>query len=88
MTFGELAGREGYPPGRELVIRELCRALYATGRAEELCVAAREATRQVRSLASAVDRDRRARLGALDAACVGDELVRMARLAQAGVGRG
>jgi hypothetical protein len=88
VSFRELAGREGYPPGRELVVRELCRALHDTGSAEALCVGARQAIGFVRSLTPRVGGDRRARMLALDAACAADELVRMARLARAGLGRG
>lgn len=88
MTFRELAGREEYPPGRELLIRELCRAIYASGRTDELRSAVRAAIRHVRALAPRVDGDRRARMAALDAACAGDELARMARIARVGVGRG
>jgi hypothetical protein len=88
VTFRELAGREGYPPGRELVVRELSRALYGVGGVEQLCIGARVAIRYMRSLGPMVDPSNRDRLAALDAACAADELVRMARVAGAGLGRG
>ncbi|MGH2379273.1 MAG: hypothetical protein ACRDGT_12470 [Candidatus Limnocylindria bacterium] len=88
MSFQELARRADYPPGRELVVRELCQAFFATGNVESLRLATLAATATARSLAPRVDDDRRARMTALDAGCVADELVRMARVARAGVGRG
>lgn len=88
MRFAELARRADYPPGRELVVRELCRAMFAAGAADELCVGARETLRYLRGLVPSLDDDPRALTLALDAGCVADELVRMARVAAAGVGRG
>jgi hypothetical protein len=87
VSFEELARVAQYPPGRELVVRELCRALYDGG-AEDLCIGARKALAYARSLVPAVEADTRARLLALDAGCVADELLRMARMVRAGVARG
>lgn len=58
-----------------------------TGSWEELYAAAREAFRAMRSLAPRVGAER-ARMLALDARCAVDELVRMARVARSGRGRG
>lgn len=89
MSRDELAGRDGYPPGRELVIRELCQALFANRSAEELCIAAREASRYVRSCPAAVDSGtERSRLAVLDVGHAAEELERMARVACLGIGRG
>lgn len=64
-------------------MRELCRALFASGEVEALRVAARAALAAARALAPRVDEDPRARTAALDAVCAGDELVRMERVARA-----
>jgi hypothetical protein len=77
-----------YPPGCELVGRELYRATFAAGADEELGVAARQAIRHVRSLMASLGDDRRALLDALDARCAADQLVRMVGVARTGVGRG
>ncbi|MQA73749.1 MAG: hypothetical protein GEU88_05290 [Solirubrobacterales bacterium] len=88
MSFRELAARADYPPARELVVREVCRALYGVNTVLGLRHGALVALSIARSLATQIESRASARRAALDAVCIADELLAMARIARAGIGRG